>query len=540
MPCNEDGTCERGTCEAGACVSPEMCSENTDCITGEYCDDGTCAEDPCDENTCGRGVCEPGSTDCIDPETCEADTDCLTNSLCVDGSCLAEEDFMLECDRGVPSFEEQACVNADPCMGDDSNCLEGNYCDAATDTCQANERDEDMVMCDRGVCARESGECISAEPCTAANECVDGEFCITDSCETELPGTCPGNQVREYDAENLQAVCDESDDGCATAVDCLGDRVCDAGACAEPGMCMPDAYEPNGLNDDPTDFLSEATANQLRNMTLCPEDVDTFAYALDRDPQESGLLLVDLQLAPSDVGLGTVTVRVKDPSGLSAMMERNNLDENGNPTDRIRIDDVVVGAMMTGSYTVEVEGEGVNTAGIEYFLTVDLLDGGVLTACEMPITLAPNTAVAGDFAQAPAQTLTSTCFDEAGQAGDLVYQLDLQERSFVTLLAQGSADVALSVRQTCTTDISEYPAACSSEVGAGQAESLGVALDAGTHFIVTQNQGGDGSTFSLSNTAQTITCDPAATTQCLDADVSRQCNDTLTGVREVTCDTKCV
>ena len=554
VPCNEDDTCARGTCEAGACVDTPMCADTSECLAGNYCNEGTCEEDPCDENTCDRGVCEEGSSDCINPMMCEADIDCLTDFKCIEGTCTDEATFCADnpCDRGVCDFETLGCVNAQDCSVDengndlndteaDQQCLEGNYCDGGA--CQVNECDEDMVMCDRGVCDRASGVCVSADPCNAPDECVDGELCIMNTCTPDQEARdaveCPGNQVKEYDEENLEVVCAEDPEGCGNAIDCLGDRVCDAGACADPGMCMPDALEPNDDAMTQTAFLSEAVSNQLRDLTLCGGNVDRFAYNVDEDPQTEGLLLVDVQLDPADVGLGTVAVRVLGPTGFPVTTERTNVDIDGNPTNRIRIEDVVVGAMDSGEYIVEVEGTGLNTQGIRYSMTVDLLDAGVLTACEMPTTLAPNSAVPGDFSQAPAQALTSTCFDDAGQAGDLVYQIDLQERSYVTLLAQGAADVALSVRQACSSDISEHPNGCSAEAGAGQTEELGLPLDAGTHFIVAQNQGGDGTNFTLSYTAQPITCEPAVTNQCLDSDVSRQCNDTLTGVREVTCEFGC-
>ena len=207
---------------------------------------------------------------------------------------------------------------------------------------------------------------------------------------------------------------------------------------------------------------ASTTANELRDLTLCDGDTDFFGYNIDEDPQTEGLLVVDLQIHPEDVGAGTVNVTVRTPAGFQARQEvATNVDENGAPTGRVYIDDVVVPTVESGSYTVEVSGEGLTSQGLRYNLTVDLVEAGILTACQAPQTLLEGMAVAGNFAQAPTQALTSSCFDGAGGAGEFVYQFELIEESYVTVESSGSADVALSIRQTCTSEASEYPGACS-------------------------------------------------------------------------------
>ena len=265
VACNADGSCDRGVCTQGACISPESCTANQECAQGEYCEEGSCAEDPCAvEDACPRGLCEPGETGsatCFNPDMCEEDADCLVDYKCVEGTCANEATFCANnpCDRGVCDFEALGCKDAQDCTGGgdvsgadaDQQCLEGNYCDGGT--CVANQCDENMVMCDRGVCTRETGECANADPCTALEECVDGALCITDTCTerqiAEDAVDCPGNQVKEYDEQSLEVVCANNPDGCAAAIDCVGGDVCTDGTCAAPGMCAPDALEPNETRD---------------------------------------------------------------------------------------------------------------------------------------------------------------------------------------------------------------------------------------------------------------------------------------------------
>ena len=553
--CDEDGTCSRGICNAGACIDDPACSTDTDCLEGNYCDAGTCEVDPCDAQTCvGRGgVCEAGSSDCLNADTCSQDSECLSGFECLDGTCTDSAAYCadLACTRGECSFEQRACINPSSCGGDDTLCLEGFFC--ASDICVVNECDENNISCGRGTCDPISGDCLDTNPCTTFTDCIDGKVCVaataggaqgtcTESqAALDAAPACDGNQVKEYDDATLSVVCVEDGvNGCLNAIDCLGDRVCEAGVCADAMACVPDAFEPNDLEADQTAFLTEATANTLSNLSLCPGDVDRFAYNIDEDAQDQGLLLVDLQIDPEDIGLGTLTVKVFAPTGLQISADETNVDENGNLTDRIRIEDIVVSDGDMGNFVIEVSGENLNTQGIDYALSVDVLDAGVLDACANPTPVALNQAIAGDFSQGqPSTALTSSCSDSAGTLEELVYVLDVQQRSFTTIIAQGGADLSLSIRESCASDSSELAGACASDAAAGDSETIGAPLDPGTYFIVVQRISGQDSGFVLTVTGQPITCDPVAVATCVDATTARQCNATFTGPADVKCSFGC-
>ncbi|MEC9398818.1 MAG: hypothetical protein VX475_14415, partial [Myxococcota bacterium] len=452
IPCDANGTCERGQCVDGACLDPETCAADEECVEGSFCDGGTCAPDPCSTTSCeDGGVCVTGTGACENPETCASDRDCLLDFACISGSCVDEDAYCddLDCARGECSFEERECVSASDCGGDDSLCLEGEYC-GADNTCQPNICDTINQTCPRGECNPANGECQNPATCAAGEECLDGYWCLAGTCalpdEACAQSTCEGNQVCSYDEANLATACAENAEGCNSALDCLDERVCRQGACGEAPACEADQFEPNDGMGEETPFLDVTDTGRINQLTLCDGDVDRFGYDIAEDPEETGLLLVNLEINPEDVGLGKVKVSVLNGPGF-LVSEGTNEDENGNLTNFVRLEDVVVTDIDMGTYKVVVEQDGaINSAGLRYSIQIDLADPDILNACKAPRTLTENAVVTGNFNMAQSTGLTTTCADTGGTLRELLYRFEIKERAYASFLGQGAANFSISVR----------------------------------------------------------------------------------------------
>lgn len=549
VACNEDGTCDRGNCQNGACVNPDTCTTNANCVEGSYCDDGSCVADPCAETTCDSGVCQIGVGECVNSDTCTTATEadaCLDGFRCVSGSCTDRDTFCadLGCDRGVCDFEgELACVNSENCEGSDDNCLAGYFCDE-NNTCQVNECDDQMVMCDRGVCDATTGDCVNADTCAAQTECTDGFLCVDDACVSSddacAMGGCPGNQICDYDGAALTATCIENDmDGCARALDCTGERVCDMGICAEATACEADAYEPNDSAAEATNFIEESTGGTLERLTICSGDTDLFTYDTTEDPEDEGTLVVSVDIVGPDVGLGTVSAEITDPDGTS-VAQGTNVD-NGTPTASIQLS-ATVDLLDNGEYTIAVSDDGdVTTAGVRYNVAIDLVPTDIVDACSTTEVLQPGMPLVGTTDNAPGTALTTSCGDLDGSAPEAIYTLDIVDDSFVDVVAtpQVGNDVALSIRSACTTAGSEIGNGCADASGAGEQERVGAPLPPGTYYVIVESLDPDNTgSFVLSATVEPQIC-TAADNTCMDMDTASVCNDQRTGFDTVDCDNGC-
>ncbi len=543
--CDGDDACVDGfVCRDEACVS--SCTSNSSCGEGFYCDDGACAPNPCADVECDRGVCEINTGECVNASACTSATQaeaCLDDHLCVDGDCIQVADFCAElaCDRGICSADERACVNVDNCAGDDMNCVDGFFC-ADDNTCQENAC-ADGGECARGVCDQVSGECVNPETCAAADDCVDGDVCLSGSCtpQTEACGAegCPGNQACTYDASALTAACEEDPaGGCLNAVDCVDDRICLDGACAAPEACVADEREPNDTDAEAVAFATAANLGTIPNLSLCPGDTDVFSFDSLEDPDEEGLLLVRADIVPTDVGLGTVTIELVGPNG-NVVATGTNV-EAGVARTSVEVSatvDIVVGT----DYLIRVSSSDATTAGVRYDLTADVVSMDVVATCSNLATLTPGTPVVGTTVGVTNTALLSSCNDDDATKPEVVYALELTEDAWVELqlTPELGYDAALSVRAACTNNESEFPQACEDSGGDGDAESLALALSAGVHYVVVESYDADETgSFVLTAKANPQICTNDDNT-CIDGTTASVCNDSRTEFEDVDCPDGC-
>ncbi|TXD37716.1 hypothetical protein FRC98_08490 [Lujinxingia vulgaris] len=133
--------CERGACsvEERACVNAERCDgDDARCLAGFYCaEDDTCQPNVCDDEgvSCARGVCDPASGECVSASVCDDQTECLDGLWCVEGSCEAPDEACARC-AGNTSCDVDDTSNEVICRENvlgcerSVDCLDGRVCRA--------------------------------------------------------------------------------------------------------------------------------------------------------------------------------------------------------------------------------------------------------------------------------------------------------------------------------------------------------------------------------------------------------------------------
>lgn len=533
-PCGSEQECDRGICVSGACVNRASCVEDPDCVAGYRCDSGECVVDECADVDCPRGVCSPSTATCVNSDVCtrETQTDaCLDDYFCYGQKCVLGDEICddVDCARGVCDPAIQECVEPANCMGEDTNCLAGNYCDEQGE-CAPNQCDENMQDCPRGVCNPGSGTCENATDCAAADECLDGFSCVDGTCVTagEECGTCPGNQVCVYVPSELQGVCDENPDGCRNALDCADDRVCTAGACGQGEPCTADAFEPN---DDQADAVPIAEQNRnTASGSICAGDVDVFAFHTDDSELFRGTLVVDVRIDPIDVGAGQLSLELVDPDG-------NTTSADSDASGVLRLTHEI-SVLTLGQYYIRISDAGdVPDSGIDYSVFADMFDDSTIDACQAAEELGEN-AITGNSNSGDSYLLDTECTIQDNQAGENIYRFTLDEPRWVTLtvVPATGVDISASIRTRCEVTDDLF---CANDGIEGGEEKIAGLMNPGEYFVVIQgastNSGGE---YGVSLTTEDVICGPTDTS-CVDANTSRFCNSSGTGFEEVVCDSGC-
>lgn len=535
FPCADNESCGRGVCKGGACVNAEICTDDAACLPGYGCDvTGQCVDDPCAGVECDRGVCNPTSQTCVNSDVCTTASqarDCLDGYFCYGQGCELGQTICddVDCARGVCDPATADCVSPESCT-EDVHCLEGTYCSEAG-SCAPNECDVQMQECARGVCNPADARCYNAETCDEASDCVDGYACANGSClmQDELcPDGCPGTQGCLYDSTNLTAECVESGT-CYSAVDCVGDRVCEDERCTSVGTpCVDDAFEPN--DDAGSAVVMSDLPAQWAQGSICSGDVDFFTFDTRESERFRGVLVVDLVVAAVDVGSGNLTLEVEGPDGTTSM---TSTDPDGGA--RINLD---VGVLDGGVYTIRVGDAGdVGTTGIDYGLFVDLLDESTVDACVAAPPIGSD-SLAGNTAGGDSYLLSSNCDLTPNDAGENFYTFTVDFPSWVRVVVDpdSTADLTIAIRHSC-----EAPSNidCRNNGGAGSTEVLARFLPPGDYYLMIEGAGpGLGGPYMASLTQTPIVC-TRDDSRCVDETTSSFCNGQGTGFEEQMCDNGC-
>jgi hypothetical protein len=199
-PCTSSSQCGTGLeCVANACTpTADVCHYQTDCASGDVCDDGQCVSactTSCTTGTCTKGACvtAPTGTSCSDDTACAG----TSSPFCVDGHCAAA------CGgSGDSGTDGGACAtgftcNQGACVADTGptvECTDSSQCSASGQTCVDNlckflcatspdctAHDSRFPTCAKdGVC-RTAAEASPA--CKSQYDCAPGQDCIDNLCQ---------------------------------------------------------------------------------------------------------------------------------------------------------------------------------------------------------------------------------------------------------------------------------------------------------------------------------------------------------------------
>ena len=260
-----------GTGDFGEFVATELCCAcgggvffcgvDSDCGADEACNDGLCAPvDPCADVVCDEGYacnaageCElidlcAGIT-CPEGENCEAG-ECVGGQgpVCIDTAGDATDYFGDGCeyydanpqscgttydDNDFSTLEMCcACGGGIASCVDDSQCGEGQFCDAAG-VCADIDLCADVVCSDGQTCV--AGECVF--------QCVDTAGDLTDfygdGCGfyAQSPSLCGTGDFGQFVATELCCACGGGTFSCGADSDCGDAQVCSEGLCVEVDLC---------------------------------------------------------------------------------------------------------------------------------------------------------------------------------------------------------------------------------------------------------------------------------------------------------------
>jgi len=208
--CSSSGTC-KGTQVCGPDAQcRDACASSDDCIAGQLCSSGTCAEQAeVDED--GRLPAAPERAPL--PAPCAYDSDCPGSSVCVAGACRSECTGDADCEAGQ-ACHEGSCINPPTAP---VACLRSS-------DCKADER------CDGGVCEKLGP--AQTPQCRYDSECnTPGQRCAAGRC------TC----------------------ACAETSDCPHGRTCDGCACVPARVVQGNLIVSNETELRTLDDVTEIT-----------------------------------------------------------------------------------------------------------------------------------------------------------------------------------------------------------------------------------------------------------------------------------------
>ena len=264
--------CAPYTCSSNKCSSP--CVNDTNCVTGNYCDAGVCkgkqlngasctGANQCASNNCVDGVC--CATSCTG--LCQACTAAKKGSG-VDGECGAiadnsdpdaecPDDGAATCDRdgmcngfgACRLYKKGEACGATQCVG---NLIKGQICDGLG-SCGFDSVGTD---CAPYVCAANACK----DPCTTNADCLNGNFCDKGVCKSKLGnGAACGANADCTSGYCVDGVC------CATA--CTGP--CQACSAAKKGGGQDGECEPIKDGTDPDNECPDDGATSCKRDGAC-------------------------------------------------------------------------------------------------------------------------------------------------------------------------------------------------------------------------------------------------------------------------------
>jgi subtilisin-like proprotein convertase family protein len=431
------------------------------------------------------------------------------------------------------------------------------------DRCVENLCVTNDVECeDGGTCVPASGQCENAMNCGTDSECLDGHVCVIEpgnsagTCKLKSSacgnaqgeGGCPGNQTCNFETGTCSVP-----DVCETSIDCnTADTEelmqCGGQTCLAATACKPDRLEPNQMTSNATPFTEVAKQGTIGELTLCGAQeasgdggVDVFTFEPDDLAGEpaDGELVVHVSVPERDVGLGEMTVTVEDQDGIQvAQGTLGAMAQSGELTLR-----PAVTPGDQGDWTVRVAPGGeMTSAGLNYSLSVSVLEPGTVEACSNPRTITPGQRVSAEMSGEESTELVSSCLSASADRPEKIFALNVDRPQELTISAEPASedqDASLAIRRDCTAEGTEM--ACVSDAGGGEVETIEDVFSAGTYFLVVQApERGSLSEFQLSVESNALTvCGPQDNYCGEDGETANLCAVNGGSFSQVSCDAGC-
>lgn len=379
-----------------------VCERNDQCQAGQWCVQGLC-KDSTEVRLCPNGTAE----------------ECLTGQRCNAVNLVCEED--LGC------AENADCSPGEVCNVGSHSCVPRCTPQTQAQVCGPSEKcvDEKCVQC------ATDAECGVGLFCDAAGQCVASGKCYQDrDCKVPLVCYIPTGQ------------CVTRPPPCVSDENCAPDQKCNVGTgkCI-PRNCQPDVFE---ANDDRDSAKAVKTNTLHTGLTLCPNDLDYYAFTLSRGDQlginidadpfaestfttvvqdstgrtlASGRLLTSyVAAAPDTYYVAISTSDAFQPYDVRFLLSRgtpcdddgwepNDLPTQAVPLNAAGVVDGVVCPQDKDHFTVTVPaGKGVQVSLTDYnsangLLRLCLFDGATQLGCsedvKSPLVAAPAETVAG-------------------------------------------------------------------------------------------------------------------------------------------------
>ena len=379
LGCRPDSCGTGSTCDLSTRLC--HCSGDEGCAEGEYCaaDTGACLTGcRAEPDSCGAGqVCDAASHTCSTLAVCCSGADhstcALTPETACDGTYIARLDSCDPNPCGPTCQTDGECAADRFCSADgicnpgcraapDDTCPDGQFCDPAKHTCQADV----------------------AVPCQIDTDCADPtQFCdvVSGECQTG----CRQGDVGTCDPGNVCSDQHECVTGCGGDGDCNDGQYCDVAFgcrdfCVTNDNCHPDEFcapdpaggrcvegcrddDPNGTDNDIATATPIPLVNnhgEVHGALVCPDNPDFYAIELF----QAARLQVTLTF---DANLGDAQLLLFDANGLLVQ------DVAPGSPKRVRYPEVGgQGVPQPGTYFVEVISS--DPASIAYDLSVTVID----------------------------------------------------------------------------------------------------------------------------------------------------------------------
>jgi hypothetical protein len=223
------------------------CERDAQCSDAQVCDGGQCRRRVCATKAdCpDTRICGADSSCVAPPSVCDGDEDCPGAQRCgPSGMCGASCTGDAQCLFGQVCLLAQSICGEVPCTGDDGgyNCLDGQVCvprPGGEPVCSRPECATSAECPPSAFCFQE--QCVVAR-CTTRDDCPAGARCAGGLCADPLDDCTQDADCARGDVCFPDGKCDP---GCLSDADCSDDKYCDTGArlcatgCRDSLSCDP-------------------------------------------------------------------------------------------------------------------------------------------------------------------------------------------------------------------------------------------------------------------------------------------------------------